>query len=183
MKTLLTSLRLLAVLTVLTGLLYPLAVWAVGQAFFRHAAEGSLLTRRGRTVGSALLAQKNPDARYFAPRPSAGDYATVASGASNLAWTSAKLSAALAERRATWGGGDVPADLLTTSGGGLDPHLSPEAVRWQAIRVAKSRQLDVSQQHTLDELIARHTVGGHLSPRRVNILQLNLALDTAFPSP
>lgn len=182
MKTFLSSLRLLAVLTVLTGLLYPLAVWAVGRAFFRDAAEGSLLVRDGRVVGSALLAQKTDDPRYFSPRPSAGDYATVASGASNQAWTSAKLAASVAERRAAFGGGaDLPADLLTTSGSGLDPDLTPDAIRAQATRVVTARRLSPNQQHALLELIARHTEGGHISPARVNVLRLNLALDTAFP--
>src|SRR6478736_8877853 len=125
MKTFLQSLRLTAILTLLTGILYPLAVWTVGHALFRPAAEGSLLSRQGRIVGSALLAQKTDSPRYFSARPSAGDYATVASGASNQAWSNAKLAASVAERRAAWGGGDVPADLLTASGGGLDPHLSP----------------------------------------------------------
>ena len=183
MKTVLCSLRLLAVLTVLTGLLYPLAVWAVGRAVFRNAAEGSLLVRDGHLVGSALLAQKTTDPRYFRPRPSAGDYATVFSGASNLAWSSARLAAAIAERRAAAGGGDIPADLLTASGSGLDPHLSPAAVAVQAGRVAAARKLTPGQRHALDELIARHVEGGQFGPARINVLLLNLALDNAFPEP
>ena len=184
MKTFLQSLRLLAVLTGLTGLLYPLAVWAAGHVFFRQAAEGSLLLRAGKPVGSALLAQKTTDPRYFWPRPSAGDYATVASGASNLAWTSAKLTASVAERRAAFGeAADLPADLLTNSGSGLDPDLSPEAVLAQLPRVGRARQLDKNQQRVLADLVARLTEGGHLTPVRVNVLKLNLALDTALPPP
>jgi len=184
MKTLFQSLRLLAVLTVLTGLIYPLAVWAAGHVFFRQAAEGSLLLRDGKTVGSALLAQKTTDPRYFWPRPSSGDYATVASGASNQAWTSAKLAASVAERGAALGGtADLPSDLLTTSGSGLDPDLSPAAVLAQLPRVGRARQLDKNQQHVLADLVARLTEGGHLTPPRVNILKLNLALDTALPPP
>src|SRR5687767_10294082 len=115
MNTVLSSLRILAVLTVLTGLAYPLAVWTVGRVFFRDSAEGSLLRHDAHVVGSALLAQKTNDPRYFSPRPSAADYATVASGASNQAWTSAKLAAALAERRAPYGdAANLPADLLTS---------------------------------------------------------------------
>jgi K+-transporting ATPase ATPase C chain len=182
MKTVIQSLRLLAVLTLLTGLLYPLAVWAVGRAFFRNAAEGSLLHRDGQLIGSALLAQKTTDPRYFWPRPSAGDYATVASGASNQTWTSSRLAASVAERRAVFGGAtDLPADLLTASGSGLDPHLTPAAVRVQAARVADARKLTPHQRHALDELIAHHIEGGQISPARVNILQLNLDLDAAFP--
>ena len=183
MKTFLSSLRLLAVLTLLTGLVYPLAVWGVGRVFFRDAAEGSLLRQNGHVVGSALLAQKTTEPRYFWPRPSAGDYATVASGASSLAWTSAKLTAAVSERWTQFGGGELPADLLTTSGSGLDPDVSPEAIRAQLPRVSRARALSADQQHALDDLIARRLVGGHLSPARVNVLQLNLDLDQAFPSP
>jgi len=184
MKTFLSSLRVLTVLTIVTGLLYPLGVWAVGRVFFREAAEGSLLTRNGRLVGSALLAQKTDDPRYFSSRPSAGDYATVASGASNLAWTSAKLTASVAERRTAFGGAtDLPSDLLTSSGSGLDPDLSPGAIRAQIARVASARKLSPGQQHALDELIAAQTVGGQLSPARVNVLRLNLALYSTFPPP
>jgi K+-transporting ATPase ATPase C chain len=182
MKTFLSSLRVLVVLTVLTGLLYPLAVWAVGRAFCREAADGSLVRREGRIIGSTLLAQKIEDPRYFSPRPSAGDYATVASGASNQAWTSTKLATSVAERRATFGGAaDLSADLLTSSGSGLDPDLSPAAIRAQIPRVAAARKLTINQQHTLDELVASQTVGGQLSPPRLNVLHLNLLLDTAFP--
>lgn len=184
MKTFLSALRLLTVLTILTGLLYPLAVWAIGRAFFRDQAEGSLLHRDGRLVGSALLAQKTVDPRYFSPRPSAGDYATVASGASNQAWTNTKLVTAVAERRAAFGdAAQVPADLLTASGSGLDPHLSADAVLAQVAAVSRARQLSENQQHALLELVARLTEGGHITPVRVNILQLNLALDAAFPPP
>lgn len=184
MKTLFSSLRLLAVLTVLTGGLYPLAVWSVGRLAFPDRAGGSFVFRDGIVVGSALLAQKTSNPRYFFPRPSAGDYATVASGASNLAWTSRQLAAAVAERRAALGGAaDLPADLLTASGSGLDPDLSPAAVRLQAVRVAAARRLTPAQQHALDGLIARQVEGGQLSPDRINILRLNLALDSAFPLP
>jgi K+-transporting ATPase ATPase C chain len=226
MKTLLSSLRLLVVLTVLTGGLYPLAVWSVGRLAFRDRAEGSLVVRDGIVVGSALLAQKTTDPRYFSPRPSAGDYATVASGASNLAWTSSKLAVAVTERRAAlvrlfhtpndnwrqsanwsrsdpaavgerttarspWlheisglgGTADLPADFLTASGSGLDPELSPAAVRLQAARVAAARKLTPAQQHALDGLIARQVEGGQFSPDRINVLRLNLALDSALPSP
>jgi len=184
MKTLTISLRLLTVLTVLTGLLYPLGVWLVGHAFFPDAAEGSRLHRDGQLVGSALLAQKTTDPRYVWPRPSAGDYATVASGASNLAWTSAKLAATVAERRTALGPGTAgPADLVTASGSGLDPDLSPAAVLVQLPRIGRARQLSAGQQHALAELVAKSTETGHLGPARVNVLRLNLALDTFSPSP
>jgi K+-transporting ATPase ATPase C chain len=190
MKIFLQSLRVLAVLTLLTGVVYPLAVWAAGQIFFRHAAEGSLLVRDGHVVGSALLAQKTADARYFSPRPSAGDYATVASGASNLAWTSAKLRETVAanekqfrEQNQVAAAAAIPADAVTTSGSGLDPDLTPAAVRLQAARVAAARKLTPAQRDALDGLIARQTEGGQISPARINILHLNLALDSTFPPP
>lgn len=176
MKTFLTSLRVLFVLTLLTGGLYPLAVWAIGQAAFKHQAEGSVILRDGKPAGSELIAQKFVAEQYFHSRPSAGDFATVASGASNQARTSAKLAADVAARRAAFpADATVPADLLTASGSGLDPHLSPAAVRLQIERVAKARKLAPEK---LTELIARLTeTGGVLGGDRVNILLLNLALD------
>jgi K+-transporting ATPase ATPase C chain len=174
MTLLLQSFRLLAVLSAVTGVLYPLAVWAVGRVAFRAEADGSLVMREGRVVGSRLLAQRTDASGYFWPRPSAADFATLPSGASNAAWTSATLATAIAARRATQGGGDVPADLLTASGSGLDPDLSPAAARWQAARVAAARAL---LRERVDALIAAHTAGGRLAPQRVNVLELNLALD------
>lgn len=181
MKILIQSLRALLALTLLTGVAYPLLVWGVGQAAFREQAEGSLVYRDDRLVGSILLAQRTADARYFRPRPSAADYATVASGASNQAWTSAKLTAEMTERLAATGGSDLPADLLTASGSGLDPDLSVAAIQVQIERVATARKISPAQRRDLDELIARETEGGQLGPARVNVLQLNLALDTTFP--
>jgi K+-transporting ATPase ATPase C chain len=175
------SCRLLLVLTVLTGAIYPFAVWAIGQVFFHHKAGGSLVVRDGQLVGSSLLAQPANDPRYFQPRPSAANYATVASGASNQAWTSARLALAIAERRAAQGNDVAPADLLTASGSGLDPHLTPEGVRAQFERVAAARGLTPAQRRELDERIAMLTEGGQVSPRRVNVLHLNLALDAGVP--
>lgn len=181
MKTFFASFRLLIALTVLTGVVYPLAVWGVGQLAWHDAAEGSLVVRDGRTIGSRLLAQKTTDPRYFWPRPSVGDYGTVASGASNQSWTNAKLHAAIAERRASFGNSAVDPQLLTASGSGLDPELSPDGIQQQSERVARARTLSPDQRHALDELIAGHVKGGQLSPARVNVLELNLALDRAFP--
>ncbi|MBI5423157.1 MAG: potassium-transporting ATPase subunit KdpC [Opitutae bacterium] len=181
MKTIFAAFRLFVVLTLLTGLAYPLAVWAIGRAFFRDAAEGSLVHRDGQLVGAALLAQKTTDPRYFWPRPSAGDYATVASGASNQAWTSAALAKSIADRRAAYAPqADVPAELLTASGSGLDPDLSADAARFQIDRIATARHLTPAQRNTLVELVAQHTEGGQLSPARINVLRLNLALNRTF---
>lgn len=175
MNHLLTSIRTLLVLTVVTGLLYPLGLTALARVF-PSQADGSQITRGDVVVGSKWLAQKNPSPRYFQPRPSAGDYATVASGASNLGPTSAVLANAVAARKAAWGD-DAPTELLTTSGSGLDPHVSPEAAAFQIPRVAKARGLS---EETVAALVGRHTEGsqwGFLGEPRVNILLLNLALD------
>ena len=176
MQNLLRSFRLLAVLSLLLGGLYPLAVWSVATLAFPEAAAGSLLhDNSGRVVGSALLAQSFGDApRYFQPRPSAADYATVASGASNLAWTSTRLY----ERVAAATTAGTPPSLATTSGSGLDPHLPPEAVRAQLDRVAAARHWDDHARARAEAWIAQNTEGGTISPQHVNVLRLNLALDS-----
>jgi len=183
MRTLCTALRLLLVLTFVTGVAYPLLVWTIGRVAFHRQAEGSLVVRDGAVVGSALLAQDTAGTpRYFQPRPSAANYATVPSGASNQAWNSAALAKSIAQRRAAYpADSSVPADLLTASGSGLDPDLTPAAVRLQLDRVASARRLSSGQRAALDELVAQLTVGGQLTPARINVLALNLALDARFP--
>jgi potassium-transporting ATPase KdpC subunit len=185
MKTILTSLRLVLALTLLTGGIYPLVVWALARVVFPHQAEGSLVVRDGRVIGSELLAQDaGGKPGYFHPRPSAGSYGTVPSGASNQSWTSDALARAVAERRAAFPAAQtLPADLLSASGSGLDPDLSPDAIRQQVDRVAGARRLDRTQRGALEELIAQLTRGGRLTPARINVLALNLALDARFPSP
>ncbi len=171
MKTLLTSIRALIVFTLLAGVLYPLAVTLAAQAIFPREANGSRLPN-----GSAMLAQKFTSPQYFWPRPSAADFATVASGASNQGSTSAKLRDQIAERRAAWGEG-APSDLLTASGSGLDPHISPEAARFQISRVAAARSLPTE---TVAAMVQRHVEPpqfGVFGQARVNVLELNLALD------
>ncbi|HEX8297325.1 MAG TPA: potassium-transporting ATPase subunit KdpC [Chthoniobacteraceae bacterium] len=178
MKTLLQSLRLLAALTLLTGFLYPLLVTGVGRVLFPEQSGGSLIRKGDRVIGSALLAQKTESARFFSPRPSAGDFATVPSAASNLAPTSAALQKAVAARRITWGE-KAPPDLLTASGSGLDPHLSPAAARHQAARVAEARGLPEDAVLRLIEAKTEAPQLGFLGEPRVNVLALNLALDAA----
>lgn len=183
MKTFFTALRVFALLAVLTGVLYPLAVTAIARVAFPSQANGSVVTAStGAPVGSALLAQATTSPRYFWPRPSAADYATVSSGASNLAPTSAKLRDQVAARAAALRtahnlapDAPVPADLLFASGSGLDPHISPAAATFQAARVAAARNLPLA---TVTTAIAAHTEpGGLLGEDRVNVLLLNLALD------
>ncbi|MHA3770425.1 potassium-transporting ATPase subunit KdpC [Verrucomicrobiota bacterium sgz303538] len=178
MQTVLQAFRALIVLTALTGILYPLIVTGVGRLAFTETSGGSLIKQGDRIVGSKLLAQRTEDPRYFSPRPSAGDFATVASSASNLGPTSAQLAQAVAERRTALGD-TAPADLLTTSGSGLDPHVSPAAAQFQAARVAQARNLPVGQVLTLIESMTEPPQYSIFGEERVNVLALNLALDAA----
>ena len=183
------ALRLLVWFTILTGVIYPVVVTAVGHGLFAEKALGSVVSVGGKPVGSMLLAQKFADPKYFQPRPSAGDtpYATVPSAASNAGPTSEALKKAVDERAvdltqrfSARPGVGLPSDLLTTSGSGLDPHISPEAARMQIGSVAKARGFDAAKTKQLNDLVESMTEGpqfGFLGDPRVNVLQLNLALD------
>ena len=173
---LLISCRAILAFTVLTGLLYPLAMTGMAQILFPGQANGSLVIKEGHVAGSALLAQKFTSPRYFWPRPSAADYATVASGASNQGFTSRKLVDAVNDRKTALGP-MAPADLLYASGSGLDPDISPEAAEYQAERVAAARGVSA---RSLRALIAAHVQPpqfGFLGQPRVNVLLLNRDLD------
>ena len=176
MKTILESLRIHLVLTVLTGFAYPLVVTAIARIAFRDAASGSIATQGNEAVGSKLLAQKTESPKYFWPCPSGADFATVASGASNKGPTSADLAKSIAERREKFGK-DAPDELLTASGSGLDPHLSPAAAKYQAPRVATARNLPVETVNTLIDRLTESSQFGFLGEPRVNVLALNLAID------
>lgn len=177
---------LFALLTVLTGLAYPLAVTGAARALFPDQAAGSLVVRDGRTVGSILIGQNFSDPKHFWGRPSATapqPYNANASGGSNLGPLNPALVEAVKARVEALRAADpgqtapVPVDLVTASGSGLDPHISPAAARYQAARVARARGLPVGQ---VEDLIARHTeppLWGLLGEPRVNVLALNLALD------
>ncbi|MEW2519041.1 potassium-transporting ATPase subunit KdpC [Actinacidiphila alni] len=193
----LSALRMLLLLTVVTGIVYPLAVTGVAQAAFSDRANGSEVKQNGHVVGSSLLGQsfnlpkKNPDnpdevakpdPKWFQPRPSAGGYDPLASGASNLGPNNPDLVKSIKDLRkavAAFDGVDpasVPADALTSSGSGLDPDISPAYAYEQVNRVAKARGLTADAVH---KLVADHVVNrdlGFLGAKRVNVLDLNRAL-------
>jgi K+-transporting ATPase ATPase C chain len=173
MKTILESLRVLLVLTALTGIAYPLVVTGIARVAFHEQATGSVGPN-----GSTLLSQKTESPKYFWPRPSAGDFATVASGASNKGPTSADLAKSITERREKFGQ-DAPDELFTASGSGLDPHLSPAAAKYQAPRVAAERKISAEKVNTLIDQLTEGPQLGFLGEARVNVLALNLALDAA----
>jgi len=175
------SIRITIALLVITCGFYPALVWAVGQVVFNHRANGSLVTRNGRVAGSELIGQKFTADRYFHSRPSAVDYDATASGGSNLGPTSKKLADRIAaDVRAVDGGGagqkTIPADAVTTSGSGLDPHISPENAMAQAARVARANGLPLEG---VQAMIGARTEGrfiGVFGEPRVNVLLLNLDL-------
>jgi len=184
MKLVIQSLLLTVVLTILTGVIYPLVVSGICQVAFKDQANGSLLRRNGEVVGSERIAQQFTGDKYFWPRPSAGSYATVPSGASNYGPTNQKLHDAVATNAAAFRAANklpanapVPADMVFTSGSGLDPQTSPTAARLQITRVASARTADVAQVTALVERFVEPPQWGFLGQARVNVLKLNLALD------
>jgi potassium-transporting ATPase KdpC subunit len=179
-----------ALLTVMTGLVYPLAVTAVGKVIFPDQAAGSLVMRDGRAVGSSLIGQSFAEPKYFwgrisatSPMPNNG----AASGGSNFGPTNSALIDAVRARIEALKAADpgntlpIPVDLVTASGSGLDPHVSPAAALYQVTRVARERHMDVVK---LRQLVLAHVEGPQwwvFGEARVNVLLLNLALDRAQP--
>jgi K+-transporting ATPase ATPase C chain len=182
------SLVFVAVFTVLTGLIYPGAMTLVGQVLFPRQASGSLIAVKGKTMGSELIGQPFDDAKYFWSRPSATSpqaYNASNSSGSNLGPTNqAQLDAvkgridALKKADPDMADAPAPMDLVTASGSGLDPHISPAAAEYQVSRVAKARNMAPAK---VEELIAQNTQGrwlGFIGDPGVNVLKLNLALDS-----
>lgn len=175
------ALRVFVWMMVVTGLIYPLCMTLLARLLFPRQAGGSLVRVEGRVAGSALIAQSFHSARYFWPRPSAGDYQTLPSRASNLGPTNLKLQSEVEARRkelfALYRTAELPSDLLFTSASGLDPHISLEAAHLQIERVAKARAMDSV---FIKELVGRMAEGGFfgfLDYQYVNVLLINLALD------
>jgi potassium-transporting ATPase KdpC subunit len=191
LKTILSGLRLFIIMTIITGVLYPLFITLAGQAIFPAQANGSLIEKGGAVIGSSLIGQNTDDPRYFASRPSAVNYmlgsspeSLGSSGASNLSVINTALVDTVKTRETAFrelnGLADdvaVPLEMLFASGSGLDPHISPQAARLQIDRIATARALD---RQVVADLVERHIetpVLGVLGMARVNVLLLNVALD------
>ena len=187
-RNLLISILMTIATTVLLGLIYPLVVTGLAQVIFPHKANGQLIVKDGTVVGSSIIGQGFTGPQYFHSRPSAAGngYDAANSGGSNLGPTNQKLldrvksdvSAAVSENP----GAPVPIDMVTTSASGFDPHITPANAEFQLPRVAKTRGITPGQ---LRDLVAQHTEGrqfGVLGEARVNVLELNLDLDSRFPS-
>jgi len=159
-----TAIRTTLVLLILTCGLYPAVVWAIGQLAYRDQANGSLIVRDGRVVGSSLIGQSFTSDRYFHPRPSASNYDATASGGTNLGPTSRKRG------------------LISASGSGLDPHIAPEDAFAQVARVAHARGVDEARVKALVEQHIEQRFLGVYGEPRVNVLLLNLALDDIMKS-
>jgi K+-transporting ATPase ATPase C chain len=188
-KTLLVALRMTLATLLLTGLVYPLLVTAVAQAVFPWRANGSVVSAEGRVVGSELIGQGFKSPAYFQSRPSAAGasgYDAANSAGSNLGPTSRKLrdrvAADVARLRAEnpQASPEVPADLVTTSASGFDPHLSPAAAQWQVARVAAARGVPAGDVQALVDARTERRTFGLLGEPRVNVLRLNLDVDRRF---
>ncbi|MGA2274404.1 MAG: potassium-transporting ATPase subunit KdpC [Bryobacteraceae bacterium] len=191
MKQLMIAIKATLLLTVLTGLLYPLAVTGLAQILFPHQANGSLKVVNGKTVGSELIGQRFTKPEYFHGRPSAAGndgYDGLSSGGSNYGPTNQHLADRVSDdvkkfraENPTYTG-PIPADLLTASGSGLDPHISPASADVQVARIAAARGVSAD---TVRQLVSAHTEGrqyGLFGEPRVNVLELNLALDQSAPA-
>ena len=178
-----TAVLMTIVTTVLLGLVYPLVITGVAQVLFPDQANGQLITRDGRVIGSRLIGQTFSSAKYFHSRPSAagGGYDAASSSGTNLGPTSKKLIDAVAANveaaQKDNPGMPVPVDLVTSSASGLDPHISPAAARFQVPRVARERGLTEADVQALVDRFTEGRQWGILGEPRVNVLELNLALE------
>jgi K+-transporting ATPase ATPase C chain len=186
MKTIREAVLVFVVLSLVTGVAYPLLITVIGQVAFPYKANGSLIEREGKLIGSELIGQNFTDAKYFWSRPSAAGYNAGASTGSNLGPTNPaqfdSVKQRLADMQSAHGAeAKIPIDMVTASASGLDPHISPAAAALQVNRVATARKLSADQ---VRELVGEHTEGrtlGVLGEPRVNVLKLNLALNELGP--
>jgi len=186
-KNLITAILYTIVATVLVGIIYPLLITAFAQVYSKDKANGQLIKKNGVVIGSRIIAQPFTGAAYFHPRPSAAGngYDPMNSGGSNYGPTNQKLidrvNADVAALQRENPGKPVPVDLVTTSGSGLDPHITPAGAEFQVPRVAKARGV---AENDILKLVQEHTearTSGFLGEPRINVLELNLALDEKFP--
>jgi potassium-transporting ATPase KdpC subunit len=181
------ALKFLLVMTILTGIIYPFLMTGVTQVIFPAKANGSLLMKDGKLIGSELIGQKFDSTIYFWSRPSAIDYNPIPSSGSNFGPTSDKLKKQVAERRVLFASKNsitdttaIPKEMIFASASGLDPHISPEAAMLQLDRVAKARNLTETQKQQVKQLVMNKTEGLQFSlfgEPRINVFNLNLALD------
>lgn len=170
-------------LTLITGVAYPLVVTAVARVAFPRQSGGSVIERDGKAIGSELIAQSFTDPKYFWPRPSAANYNGAGGSGSNLAPSNPALAEAINTRTAALKAADpdnalpVPIDLVTASASGLDPHISPAAAEYQVSRIAKARKMSASDVRDMVNQYVESRSLGVLGEHRVNVLLLNLALD------
>src|SRR5579871_1483378 len=187
-KHFITAILMTVVTTILLGIIYPFVVWGLAQVIFPKQANGSLITANGKVVGSSLIGQPFSSPGYFRSRPSAAGNAGYDAGnssGSNLGPTNKmlidRMNGDIQKAQAENPGVPVPIDLVTTSGSGLDPHISPETAAFQVPRVARERKISEAD---VNALINKHTEGrqlGFLGESRVNVLELNLDLDVSHP--
>jgi potassium-transporting ATPase KdpC subunit len=184
-----TAIRFTILTTIVLGIAYPVFITGVAQLLFPHQANGSLILKNGQVIGSELIGQTFTSDKYFHPRPSAAGngYDATASGGTNLAQSNGKLAtriqADIDRLQQANGGKPVPIDMVTTSASGLDPDITPDNADYQAPRIAATRNLS---EDAVRKLIAAHTKGRDLAvfgEPRINVLELNLALDAASPVP
>lgn len=166
------GLRLFLWLTLITGVIYPLAITGVANILFFEKAQGSIIVRDGKKIGSKFIAQKFSEEKYFWPRPSANDYNALKSSGSNLSPSSLRLKEVMQKRAAAYAEKEVPPALLFASGSGLDPDISLYAAYFQVDRVAKARGINPEEVKELIEKLRTYSY--------VNVLELNLALDERF---
>jgi potassium-transporting ATPase KdpC subunit len=186
-KSILISIRLIILLTLITGIVYPLLITGLAQVFFHDEAEGSLIKKDGVIIGSELIGQEFDSAAYFRSRPSAVSYQTLPSGGSNLSWSDKKLTDLVTERKAAFlrenmlnDTTTIPVEMLFASASGLDPHISPRAAFLQVERIAQARGFSEDQKQKLITLVTKMTEKTQYSlfgEERINVFLVNLELD------